>query len=172
MCPLCKHDYYVPKPRPEGVDAVEAERLARRGQRMGPTPPQYAFMGGRGGMNPFRPGGRFMTIVYQDDPRRSLGRFPNSIAEPRPARRSDRGAPDPAGTFDPTTTPALNNAQQAGFWSRVSNFGIFTSPRPAMPSIHMPTRLRRGNNADTASTEVNVPTEMTPGQLEAGRAQT
>lgn len=46
-CPLCKHDYYVPKPRPEGeAPLVELEAAARersRRIRREPPPPSNSF---------------------------------------------------------------------------------------------------------------------------------
>ncbi|KAI9836531.1 MAG: hypothetical protein M1837_003280 [Sclerophora amabilis] len=54
-CPLCKADYYVPKPRPEGDAANDLERASRRGPGAGhhrmPATPQSAWVGTRG--NPF-----------------------------------------------------------------------------------------------------------------------
>ena len=76
-CPLCKADYYVPKPRPEGAEAEEARR---RGQRMGdmPAPPQFAFIGAGRRPTMVLPG-RFMSIVY--DERDRYG-FPRVVREP------------------------------------------------------------------------------------------
>ncbi|KAF2162017.1 hypothetical protein M409DRAFT_27742 [Zasmidium cellare ATCC 36951] len=46
-CPLCKADYYVPKPRPDGEDPSADPR--RRGRNAhGMQPPPTAFIGGRG----------------------------------------------------------------------------------------------------------------------------
>ena len=95
-CPLCKADYYVPKPRAEGADAESATGRRMRGANM-PAAPQYAFMGaGRGGVNPFggrRPSmvlpGRFMTIVYNENDRYG---FPTVVREPRPSRAERRAA--------------------------------------------------------------------------------
>ena len=50
-CPLCKADYYVPKPRPEGEEAQTGRRSARL---VLPTTPTQAWIGGRAGMA-FRP---------------------------------------------------------------------------------------------------------------------
>ena len=43
-CPLCKADYYVPKPRADGADAGGAGRYVL------PTPPSQAWIGGRAGL--------------------------------------------------------------------------------------------------------------------------
>lgn len=162
MCPLCKHDYYVPKPRPEGEAAAEAERLARLRAR--PAPPQYAFMAGRGAViRPFRPrlaAGRFMTIVYRDD-------------DPRPGYNGPPPrAPGQEVPFD-ASNPDAQAAQQGSWWSRVSAFGSFRPTGPGAPS--MPGRFRRGRNNDTTTattgTEMGpAPAETTPAQLEAGRS--
>ncbi|PYI06286.1 hypothetical protein BO78DRAFT_123050 [Aspergillus sclerotiicarbonarius CBS 121057] len=49
-CPLCKADYYVPKPRVETSESVpSSERPGRRGMTRvtTPSPPQAVFIGGR-----------------------------------------------------------------------------------------------------------------------------
>ena len=87
-CPLCKADYYVPKPRPEGEVAAEADRQAGRrsaGARLDmPHPPQYAFMGHRDGRPRMLIPGRFMTGFGDNNARDRYG-FP-SRAPSRPAR--------------------------------------------------------------------------------------
>ncbi|EME78980.1 uncharacterized protein MYCFIDRAFT_57896 [Pseudocercospora fijiensis CIRAD86] len=50
-CPLCKADYYVPKPRPSGEDLNAAN--GRRGRHAMPQQPQSVWIGGRAGA--FRP---------------------------------------------------------------------------------------------------------------------
>lgn len=50
-CPLCKADYYVAKPRPEGepeVTVLERERTGRRSRTTTPQPPPAAFFAVRG----------------------------------------------------------------------------------------------------------------------------
>jgi hypothetical protein len=166
-CPLCKADYYVPKPRPEGADAAEQPTGRRaRGPNM-PAPPQYAFMGaGRGGVNPFsgrRPSmvlpGRFMTIVYNENDRYGL---PTVVREPRPSRaernrmrrassaafRTDRNA------FEATANAATDNENQRSGWrQRLTNIRL--------PYPHRSARQDQPpGNADVSS----------PAQLEAGRA--
>ncbi|CUS07357.1 unnamed protein product [Tuber aestivum] len=49
-CPLCKADYYVPKPRPEGENAVDDQSRSHRHRRSAngsPTPPTNAYLGPR-----------------------------------------------------------------------------------------------------------------------------
>ncbi|RPA89355.1 hypothetical protein L873DRAFT_667043 [Choiromyces venosus 120613-1] len=49
-CPLCKADYYVPKPRPEGENSADDQSRShrhRRGANGTPTPPPSAYLGPR-----------------------------------------------------------------------------------------------------------------------------
>ena len=56
-CPLCKADYYVPKPRPENAlnpDEAQMSPIAQSGSRVGfPVTPHGAMMGRVGGGLPF-----------------------------------------------------------------------------------------------------------------------
>ena len=68
-CPLCKADYYVPKPRPEGVDSSsEIDRLARRttGHTNVPNEPQAVVIARRvnGLVHPSRFWGFFSADAY------------------------------------------------------------------------------------------------------------
>ena len=156
-CPLCKADYYVPKPRTEADVAAEADRHAGRrppgmsGARIDMVaPPQYAFMGGRGGA-PFRPRmilpGRFMTISRAEAHDR-YG-FPT-------VQRQPRTSTDPA-------NPISNS------WR--SRLPTFTNP---IPNINLSSRFRRndpigGNGTNDRSPEIGTSTSNpTPGQLESG----
>lgn len=66
-CPLCKADYYIPKPRPEG-EAAEAERPRRSGRLAVPAPPGSAWTGIRGNRAMMFPGRGFMsTPLYPGD---------------------------------------------------------------------------------------------------------
>jgi hypothetical protein len=164
-CPLCKADYYVPKPRPEGEAAAEAERLGRRpGGASGgpvPAPPQYAFM------RPTRPRivlpGRFMTIVYSENDRYG---FPTVVREPRPPREPRRRATvAPDVSFDAPNSSADQNLSN-GWRSRMPSLAV---PRPRFPSLSMPNRLRRATEPDTQQAQAAAAAETpTPGQLEAG----
>jgi hypothetical protein len=159
-CPLCKADYYVPKPRSEGEAALDAGSAAgRRPPGMGstrtemPAPPQFAFMGGRGGV-PFRPRmllpGRFIPVSNRAQFERSG--FPTG----RPTTRREQNQSLAQRGSDATDTPASGPAR------------LFRNFRNPIPSIG---RWRRSNNgADTSnqSPEINVTGETTPGQLEAG----
>ena len=163
-CPLCKADYYIPKPRLEGDSAAEAERASGRrpagtnGARIDmPGPPAFAFIG-RGGA-PFRPRmvlpGRFMTVTYAEGHDR-YG-FPTVQRMPRFQRRQRGDAPDSllAHTSNASRdTSAHPNTRRARF--RVTNI--------------IPWRRNRTDaTATDQAPEVGTPTtNPTPGQLEAG----
>lgn len=51
-CPLCKADYYTPKPRPDAVETSNVERPRRRPTARTLSQPHAVLVGGR--MNPFR----------------------------------------------------------------------------------------------------------------------
>jgi hypothetical protein len=166
-CPLCKADYYVPKPRPEGADATEQPTGRRaRGPNM-PASPQYAFMGaGRGGGNPFsgrRPSmvlpGRFMTIVYNENDHYG---FPTVVREPRLTRaqrnQMRRASSATFGTIrvtsEATASVATDNENQRSGW------------RQRLTNIRLP-YPHRSARQDQASGNADVPS---PAQLEAGAA--
>jgi len=161
-CPLCKADYYVPKPRPEGEAAAEAERQGRRPVGMGsaridaPRPPQYAFLG-RGGRPRILIPGRFRSLGASRDEQYRYG-FTNAQRLPR---RQTRRSPTTTSTPTPST-----QAEESNTWrSRVRNFSV--------PAPSMPTRFwRRGNTAHGPSAQSDgagaPPNGPSPGQLEAG----
>ena len=154
-CPLCKADYYVPKPRPEGEVSAEADRLA--GRRTAGNPDvqatQYAFMGRtrRGDRPRLLLPGRFMTIGYSENPNNRYG-FPIVQRIP-PSSRRRTGAEQMHSEEARTTQP---------FWRRIH-----------LPS--MPNRLRRDNNANRGAANGQSPEigtiarNPTPGDLEAGQ---
>ncbi|KAI9876106.1 MAG: hypothetical protein M1830_007320 [Pleopsidium flavum] len=173
-CPLCKADYYVPKPRSEAEAAAEAERLAGRrppgmsGNRLNmPNPPQFAFLGARNAhiSRPTRMvlPGRFITIAHVDGQDR-YG-FPVVQRMSRSQRRDAHIDPDisysaPVDSSDPTT--------RRSWMSRVTTFRV---PLPSMPHISMPSRLRRNNNNVAADNSPEIRTftsNPTPSTLEAG----
>lgn len=161
-CPLCKADYYIPKPRPDGADAAEQPTGRRaRGPNM-PTPPPYAFTGsGRVGSNPFsarRPSmvlpGRFMTIVYNENDRHS---FPTVVRPSRAERNQVHRASSAAfqanrEASDATANAATNNENQRSGW------------RQRLANLRLP---HRSGGQDQAEGAPDVPS---PAQLEAGRA--
>lgn len=126
-CPLCKADYYVPKPRPEGQEAnAETARHGRRtaGRNAGLTSPQPAFLAGR--MNPFRS----RTIF--------TGRPPTTIAEPD--SRAVQANNSEIHTGDANTPPAENNSR-----SRVSGW----IPRLNLRSLPFPHQTHLSGDART-----------------------
>lgn len=169
-CPLCKADYYVPKPRPEGADAEEARRQGRRVGEM-PAPPQFAFMGGGGRRPTMVLPGRFISIVY--DERDRYG-FPRVVREPRPPRqsRSERRQSvrderlrqmSTATTVNPESEQAETLQQpQNGWRQRLANVRI---PNP-MTSLR---GNRENTTQETTMSGANADDQRTPGQVEAGR---
>ena len=158
-CPLCKADYYIPKPRTEAEIAADAERAAGRrppgmsGARIDmPAPPQFAFMGGRGG-TPFRPRmllpGRFMTIQRQGPG------YPTVERTSRPSRR-ERNQSIAA------VNSGLTNLNEPG--STGQSGRIFRSFRNPLPNMN---RWRRRGVNEEQSPEITTG-NPTPGQLEAG----
>jgi hypothetical protein len=141
-CPLCKADYYVPKPRPEGETDQSGGR-PRVGLRS-PASPQAVWTTTRG--NPFS---RSRLIIVSNpirqEPQR-LGRF--GLRRPsRPARSTTGDATQPA-------APAADNA---GWRSR------FTMNSTQGPAFNNWLGRNRGDTAPTTT-----PPQPTPGQLEAG----
>lgn len=163
-CPLCKADYYVPKPRPEGADEDERRRRANM-----PAPPQFAFMGaGRGGTmaNPFatrRPSmvlpGRFMSIVHNENDRYG---FPQIIRHPRPSRAEIRAEQDRQRQESAATTevPPTRTWRQ-----RIANINVL----PPMPSF---TRDGHGYGAQhgSVSNAAARANGTTAARMEEGRA--
>lgn len=81
-CPLCKADYYVPKPRPEGQQ--DGQNSAGQSPL---TSPQFAFIGGRERRPTMVLPGRFMSIVY--DERDRYG-FPRVVRDETPGEQRRR----------------------------------------------------------------------------------
>ena len=175
-CPLCKADYYVPKPRPEGEATTptppEADR-ATRGRLVGvngaridqPAPTHFAFIGGRGGQ-PFRPRmilpGRFMTITYAEGHDRSG--LPTVHRIPRLSRRQRQDNAD-VSYLTSSNNPRSSSNQPNSWRSRMRQ--TFTLP---LPSTSL---WRRNNGAGTGASdhppEIRTSSnDPTPGQLEAG----
>lgn len=150
-CPLCKADYYVPKPRPEG-ETQEQTASGRRSNATGlrsPTAPP-AVWNARG--NPFS---RSRVVAITSSSRQ------NSSSNTRQAnsgsmmdlfnrpRRQDRTAPTTTAATAPVSEPQL---VASGWRARLG--------RPSAPSW-------LGRNRD-ANADNSTSTQPTPGQLEAG----
>ncbi|KAL8971642.1 MAG: hypothetical protein Q9197_003167 [Variospora fuerteventurae] len=169
-CPLCKADYYVPKPRTEADAVGESDRNAGRrtagmgGARVdGMRQPQYPFMSRRDGRPRMILPGRFMTIGHFDDNRAQRYGFPSVQRHPRPSERNQESNVDQPG----------EQGQQPNTWrSRLPNLAV---PRPALFARF---RQRNGTSGqqtseDTRSDAATVSQNPTPAQLEAGnRSQT
>ena len=144
-CPLCKADYYIPKPRPEGAEATHSERRHRHGRGQMPTQPQTAFMRGRA--NPFR-----ATLILP-------GRvFPEAQPD---ARREDMAQVQTErmqAVNDPSNQPAESD-QQRGLLSRFRNVRL---PRFSRPS------RSNGGNPDATADPSQTNDNPTPRALEAG----
>jgi hypothetical protein len=140
-CPLCKADYYVPKPRAEGeVDPVTGRRSAA-GLR---APPQAVWTTVRG--NPFSRS-RVMVINSDFPQGQRAGRF-GRLARPSRRERSVTG--------DATQETGQESGATPSWRSRL--------PRgPTLPNWFGRNRGEAG--AADAST---APPQPTPGQLEAG----
>ena len=149
-CPLCKADYYVPKPRPEGLNG---DGPGRSGPELQPPPAAFSIIGGA------RPGrrpamiipGRFMSIVYHDRDRHG---FPLVV-------RAERTGP-----------PERQRQRAIGSASTVAGDGSETQPQPAswrsrIAGLRIPGRSRPAQTQTPNSRGLNP--QATPSQLEAGR---
>jgi hypothetical protein len=143
-CPLCKADYYVPKPRPEG-EAEQAQSGRARGGLRSPTSPQAVWTTTRG--NPFA---RSRVVIISSNGGQQHHRADRFGRLSRPSRpeRTNTGA---GATQQPTT-------EQQGWRSR------FTLNRTQGPTFGN----WFGRNRDGAAPANSMPAQPTPGQLEAG----
>ncbi|KAB8199423.1 hypothetical protein BDV34DRAFT_40806 [Aspergillus parasiticus] len=155
-CPLCKADYYVPKPRSDpGGLTTNPERSGRRNTtRLAvPTQPQSVFIGGR--VNPFR---NPLAISDQRGPSRN-GTQSSRITAPRlwriqdhhsqPANNPSSSAPEPSDRRDWRTRFTPTRSLNLSFLSFPARNHISTESMP------QPT--------DTARSSAG----RTPSQLEA-----
>ncbi|EEQ88859.1 RING finger domain-containing protein [Blastomyces dermatitidis ER-3] len=152
-CPLCKADFYVPKPRPEGAEGNQTSSSGRSRRNLNrnndPTEPERAFFAGRA--NPFVSRlvlpGRFITIVPPDE--RYPG-FPRPVYELRNSSRRGR-------------SNSSNNAADGS-----------TTWRSRLPSINFPPvtfsrfRLPGRRNQNATEQASTTPNEPSPRQLESG----
>jgi hypothetical protein len=139
-CPLCKADYYVPKPRPEG----EAEQILGGRGRVGlrsPTSPQAVWTTTRG--NPFSRSRVIIVSNNTDAQSQRIDRFGRLMNLPT---RPDRATAGPGA-----------HALEAGWRSRLP----FNRPQGSAP------RSWFGRRAATTTAD-STPPQPTPGQLEAG----
>ncbi|KAH8725343.1 hypothetical protein GQ44DRAFT_739786 [Phaeosphaeriaceae sp. PMI808] len=145
-CPLCKADYYVPKPRPEGeVEQVQA-RVRGVGLRS-PTAPAQAWTGGGAGLF----GRGRVVIMGNNQPAQSQRIDPFGRLGARPGRVDRAATANPGGT-----------TQQSGQGWR-SRFTLNRTAGPTFGGV-----FGRGRAAANGSGAANTPPRVTPGQLEAG----
>lgn len=144
-CPLCKADYYVPKPRPEG-EAADPTLTGRRSTGTGlrsPTSPPAAWTGGRF----TRSRVVFINSGNAQNNENSRAQPPGLHSILNRPRRRDRNV-----TVDTSQQPA--QADSSSWRSRLPFFG-----------------QGRNNNTTNAvdNTTATAPQpQPTPGQLEAG----
>ncbi|KAI4861958.1 hypothetical protein F4820DRAFT_451423 [Hypoxylon rubiginosum] len=156
-CPLCKTDYYTPKPRPPPADGDVTSPTSnadpsRNGRMNMPRPPQRTFTS----WSNFRGGPRGMIA----------GRFGgvDSGNYPRQPRIWDRSRTEqqrqqPRAEFQP---------------AEVENTGLFSRVRGHFPPLRLNNLMRRGRNGQTNETSeatasgANGGANTTPSQLEAG----
>ncbi|CAG8980531.1 hypothetical protein HYALB_00002528 [Hymenoscyphus albidus] len=147
-CPLCKADYWTPKPRPEGEIAAEAERSARRNRsearvNMPQAPASTHWSNIRPGRLAFA--GRF-------------GAPPPASGDQNAARtssRRDRRAQRDATPAEPNNSSG--DASPSRRWNPLSSF--------SMPAMRLPGRNRQ---QQATPVEQGGTSQATPSQLEAG----
>ncbi|KAL8784459.1 MAG: hypothetical protein Q9195_009036 [Heterodermia aff. obscurata] len=168
-CPLCKADYFIPKPRPEGESATDAERHAGRrppgmsGARIdGPRHPQYAFLGRNGRPRMVIPT-RFMSLGTSAGERDRYG-FTN--AQRRPRRTAHQPRQNQTASAVPADAAEGEQAQRNTWRTRFRNIRVPT------PSLGNPFRRRNSPTSESDhSPEIGTSTaDPTPSQLEAGQA--
>jgi hypothetical protein len=147
-CPLCKADYYVPKPRSDGEDPNASGRRTAGTRGNMPQAPQSAWMGNRG--LPFRSrflGSRifFTTPVPADPTQQPYTPVPRRTMRDQNATFATQPAP--------TTTQSTSTA---GWRSRL----------PTMPSFGRRTAQQQRHAGTHGVPEV---IGTTPSDLEAGR---
>lgn len=171
-CPLCKTDYHIPKPRPEGEAAVDVERHTSRrqagssgGRDSLPNNLPYGFSGGRTNTS-FRPRlifpGRFLSLGNRDSRQRRQS-TPVVAQMTRPTIRR----PNQVSGVSPTTNMESNpeNGNSPSWRSRIGAW---------RPRISLTNRSRRTDSTPVHAESDGPPqTEVaasgtSPGQLEAG----
>jgi hypothetical protein len=155
-CPLCKADYYVPKPRPEG-DTAEPERTGRRHRTPQPPAPTWTGLRSTRMVLP----GRFIIAGYPGD---------GVTYGSRESRREARGRRAAAAAIaTPTTETAPNTATvEAG----EANPSETSAPSRWRPRIGNPFRsvTLPGRNRTTSGDATEEAAQPSPSQLEAGVA--
>ncbi len=151
-CPLCKANYYVPKPRPEGESADD--RNSRDVRNTGSNAPVNAWMGGRGGMS-FRPRVVLAGSTFRADPEHQPRRLAFHVA----SRRNRYQRPGNMMSAAASAAPGQNEFEAPPRPQR-SRFASIRSSLPQMPALRFPSLSTPPRNTVESST--------TPAQLEAG----
>ncbi|KAF3001489.1 hypothetical protein E8E13_008776 [Curvularia kusanoi] len=145
-CPLCKADYYVPKPRPEGEAADQTGSGRRPGMRS-PTSPQAIWTSPRNGLFRSR-----VVIINNDDPQtqQRADRF-GRLSRPGRQARSATGdaAQQPQVSENSSWMSRLRPNRTQGQGASSSWFG-------------------RGRSQPQPDAAAATSTQPTPSQLEAG----
>ncbi|KAI9744566.1 MAG: hypothetical protein M1818_002095 [Claussenomyces sp. TS43310] len=160
-CPLCKADYYVPKPKPEGeVPTPEprergGRRAGRRVGRAGVGAPPQTYAGWRG----IRGHGRLVLLGLT--PNSNASNYgPDGHAYP-PGSRESRVINQRRSVEAQAAAAARN---QRGFAGRTATANPFSGIR--MPRFGLPSR--RAINIAAANRPTTQTVDPTPAQLEAG----
>jgi hypothetical protein len=152
-CPLCKADYYTPKPRPEG-ETSEPERTGRSGRRRAdqanmPQHPPSAWTGIRGHPRFGAIGGRFGIV--QESP---------GGEQSRSSRRAQRRAQANASQVNADGTPMDNITPSAVPSRRWNPLRAIQRSRQQQAATGEAIPVATGDTSTTAT--------VTPSQLEAG----
>ncbi|KAI0178880.1 hypothetical protein GGR52DRAFT_533919 [Hypoxylon sp. FL1284] len=161
-CPLCKADYYTPKPRPPPADGEVVSPTTTtdpsRNNRMNmPRPPQRTFTS----WSNFRGGPRGMIA----------GRFggADSRNSPRQPRIWNRNRTEQQRQQTRSETRTESQPAEAE-----ENTGLFLRVRGRFPPFRLNEMMRRGNNgqsngaSEATVSGANGGANTTPSQLEAG----
>ena len=166
-CPLCKADYYIPKPRTEGTEDA-TQPTGRRSATRGIAQPPPVWIGGRAGMAFGRPrlifaGPRFFLT---DDGRNTYSATPSR--QERRRREQDVFYQDPTAQRQQQETVSANGGSGGGGDG-------WRSRLPAMPNVRLPRFGRSGGSQQAASGEVGTVDAVgttTPAELEEGNNRT
>ncbi|TVY82876.1 E3 ubiquitin-protein ligase [Lachnellula suecica] len=152
-CPLCKADYYTPKPRPEGEVAAEAtDRTGRRREtRMNlPQQPQSTWTGIRGNPRLILPGRFGAAQIYNGGD--------GAYDQNRRSRRTRRPSAPPGDAAGSGGSPEATTAAPRRW-----------RPRNPFSGVSMPTMRFPGRNHQAEQTApITATTDPSPSQLEAG----
>lgn len=160
-CPLCKADYYTPKPRPEAEtdpNAQNASLDARQNSRMYlPSGLSNAFFRSRS--SPNQPRGRRGRRGNREEPPAAVDGQTQGEENRIPAGDAATGQQT---TENPSQTPEVTETQNGTMLSSMRNAIRFGRRRRNEPQAESPT--------GAAQTETQPESTVTPSQLESGAA--